>query len=128
MIENIKLLFAPPKGWTRSEIILAILFPPRHPKAFHVRNDMPDILGYQYRLGRKGTDPRERRGSDGAVVGARIVSVTKGFYVQPGVDPRSNLRYTAEEKPFVAVYPKRIRTDGYKLSHAAKPLQTFEPA
>lgn len=61
--------------------------------------DLRQILGYQYRIGRGGEDPT------GYVVGARVVRVVEGEYVRPGVDPASCLRYTLEEKPQYAIYP-----------------------
>lgn len=86
-------LFAMPKrSW------LSILFPPLPPKAFHPKEDLPEILNYQYRLSRtQGVEPKN------STVGARIQRIHEGFYVKTG--PPTMLHYTDEERPRVAVYP-----------------------
>ncbi len=84
--------------------LLSALFPPKIPEGFHPQDDMPGILGYQYRLVRsRGEMPSVDRTRVEAV---RIRRIIEGEYVNPW--PETMLHYTDGERPLVAVYPLRF--------------------
>jgi hypothetical protein len=52
--------------------LLAKLFPPEI-EHLHPTEELPDTLGYHYRLNRRGTDPHPHQ-----IVGVRVVTIREG--------------------------------------------------
>lgn len=80
-----------PFGWLLEKAF------PIEPIRFHPINDLPGILGYQYRLSR--TQGEE---ITNYVVQARVKRVIEGEYIDPW--PQSDVKYSRVERPLVAVY------------------------
>jgi hypothetical protein len=93
--------------------LLSKMFPPRLPKPLHLKEEMPDTLGYQYRMSRTvGID----LGVDKTlVVGVRIKKVTEGKYVQLG--PQTSFHYPERER--VAIFPTQTGKRRYRPTQLA---------